>query len=68
MRGTRKFHARRDLVYEAYTTPELVQRWLLGPPRWTMPVCEMDVRAGGKYRWRWRSEEELLDGVLAGLA
>ena len=33
----------------------LVQRWLLGPPGWTMPVCEMDVRVGGRYRWAWRS-------------
>jgi uncharacterized protein YndB with AHSA1/START domain len=55
---TRKFRARRDLVWKAYTTPELVRRWLLGPPGWTMPVCEMDVRAGGKYRWRWRSNED----------
>jgi uncharacterized protein YndB with AHSA1/START domain len=55
---TRKFSAPRDLVYEAYTDPKLVQRWLLGPPGWTMPVCEMDVRAGGKYRWRWRSDED----------
>jgi uncharacterized protein YndB with AHSA1/START domain len=23
-----------------------------------MPVCEMDMRAGGKYRWRWRSDED----------
>jgi uncharacterized protein YndB with AHSA1/START domain len=45
---TRDFNARRELVYEAYTDPKLVQRWLLGPPGWTMPVCEMDVRAGGK--------------------
>ncbi len=51
----RSFKAPRDLVYKAYTTPELVKRWLLGPPGWTMPVCEMDVRVGGKYRWRWRS-------------
>jgi uncharacterized protein YndB with AHSA1/START domain len=55
---TRDFNARRELVYEAYTNPKLVQRWLLGPPGWTMPVCEMDVRAGGKYRWRWRSDED----------
>ena len=53
----RSFKAPRDLVYKAYTTPELVKRWLLGPPGWTMPVCEMDVRVGGKYRWRWRSNE-----------
>lgn len=53
----RTFNAPRELVFEAWTQPALVQRWLLGPPGWTMPVCEMDVRPGGKYRWRWRSEE-----------
>jgi len=53
----RSFKAPRELVYKAYTTPELLKRWLLGPPGWTMPVCEMDVRVGGTYRWRWRSNE-----------
>jgi uncharacterized protein YndB with AHSA1/START domain len=53
----RSFNAPRDLVYKAYTTPELVKRWMLGPSGWTMPVCEMDVRVGGKYKWRWRSNE-----------
>lgn len=53
----RRFKASRELVYKAYTTPELMQRWLLGPPGWSMPVCEMDVRVGGKFRWRWRSDE-----------
>jgi uncharacterized protein YndB with AHSA1/START domain len=54
----RDFKAPRALVYEAYTNPDLVRRWLLGPPGWTMPVCEMDVRVGGAYRWRWRSDED----------
>ena len=54
----REFNAPRELVYKAYTIPELVQRWLLGPPGWTMPVCEMDVRVGGTFRWRWRSDED----------
>lgn len=54
----RDFEFPRGLVYEAYTRPELVQRWCLGPPGWTMPVCEMDVRVGGRFRWRWRSEED----------
>ena len=53
----RSFKAPRALVYRAYTEPELVRRWLLGPPGWSMPVCEMDVRVGGRFRWRWRSEE-----------
>jgi len=50
----RDFRAPRTLVFDAWTKPELMSRWLLGPPGWTMPVCEMDVRAGGKFRWRWR--------------
>jgi uncharacterized protein YndB with AHSA1/START domain len=53
----RSFKAPRALVYRAYTEPELVQQWLLGPPGWSMPVCEMDVRVGGRYRWRWQSDE-----------
>ena len=55
---TRSFDAARSLVWDAYTKPELTRRWLLGPPGWTMPVCEMDVRPGGKFRWRWRSNED----------
>ncbi|HUI57135.1 MAG TPA: SRPBCC family protein [Bryobacteraceae bacterium] len=55
---TRSFRAPRALVYRAYTEPELVRRWLLGPPGWSMPVCEMDVRIGGWFQWRWRSEEK----------
>jgi uncharacterized protein YndB with AHSA1/START domain len=54
---TRSFRAPRALVYRAYTEPDLVRRWLLGPPGWSMPVCEMDVRVGGRYRWRWRSDD-----------
>lgn len=55
---TRSFKAPRALVYRAHTEPELVRRWMLGPPGWSMPVCEMDVRVGGKYRWRWRNDED----------
>lgn len=55
VRVAREFRAPRDLVWRAYTEPALIQRWLLGPPGWTMPLCEMDVRVGGTYRWRWRS-------------
>jgi len=58
VRVRRSFKAPRHLVWDAHTKPELVQRWMLGPPGWTMPVCEMDVRVGGAYRWRWRSEAD----------
>jgi len=55
---TREFDAPRKLVYDAHTKPELVKRWLLGPEGWSMPVCEMDVRVGGKYRWVWRNSTD----------
>jgi uncharacterized protein YndB with AHSA1/START domain len=54
----RSFDAPLEPVWQAFTEPELVRRWMLGPAGWTMPVCEMDVRPGGKYRWRWRNEED----------
>lgn len=52
--GTREFDAPRELVWKAYTTPELLKRWLLGPDGWELAVCEVDLRPGGKYRWEWR--------------
>ena len=55
---TRKVRAPRDLVWRAYTDPVLIPRWLLGPPGWTMPVCEMDARVGGAYRYLWQSEAD----------
>jgi uncharacterized protein YndB with AHSA1/START domain len=51
---TRDFHAPRQLVFDAFTKPEIVRRWLLGPEGWTMPVCEIDLRVGGAYRYVWR--------------
>ena len=61
---TRAFDAPRRLVYDAHTKPDLVRQWLLGPPGWTMPVCEMDVRVGGRYRWVWRKDS---DGSQMGI-
>ena len=54
---TRVFDAPRDLVFDALTKPEFVQQWLLGPPGWSMPVCEIDLRVGGAYRYVWRNED-----------
>ena len=55
---TRDFDAPRRLVFDAFTKPELLRRWLLGPPGWTMPLCDVDLRVGGVYRYVWRSEED----------
>jgi len=51
---TRTFDAPRRLVFDAFTKPELIQRWLGVRAGWTMPVCEVDLRVGGKYRYVWR--------------
>jgi len=55
---TRVFDAPRGLVFDAYTKPELVKRWLTGPDGWSMPVCEIDLRAGGKFRYVWKSDSD----------
>ena len=57
VRVTRTFNAPRQLVWDAHTKPGLVQRWQ-GYPGWDMPVCEMDVRVGGTYKWQWRNLED----------
>ena len=54
---THVFDAPRELVFDALTKPDLVKRWLLGPPGWSMPVCEIDLKVGGTYRYVWRNED-----------
>jgi len=44
---TRAFNAPRALVWEAISQPDLIKRWLLGPPAWSMALCEEDSRVGG---------------------
>lgn len=53
----RSFDAPVNLVWQAYTDPTLMRRWLSGMPGWSMPVCDMDPQVGGEYRWRWRNDE-----------
>jgi uncharacterized protein YndB with AHSA1/START domain len=54
---TRTVEAQRELVFAAWTRPEHVSRWLLGPDGWTMPVCEIDLRPGGSWHFGWRRED-----------
>jgi uncharacterized protein YndB with AHSA1/START domain len=55
---TREFNAPRRMVFDALTKPELVKKWLLGPDGWSMPICEIDLRVGGKYRYVWRHDSD----------
>jgi uncharacterized protein YndB with AHSA1/START domain len=61
---TRTFNAPRTLVFDAFTQPELLKRWMIGPPGWTMPVCEIDLRVGGGFRYVWEGS----NGVQMGMS
>lgn len=63
----RAFDAPRELIWRCMTEPALVRRWLLGPPGWTMPVCEIDLRVGGAYRYVWRSEADGSEMGMGGV-
>ena len=65
IRMTRSFRAVRTAVFEAWTKPELVRRWLLGPDGWSMPICDIDLRVGGAYRFVWRNDR---DGTEMGMS
>jgi uncharacterized protein YndB with AHSA1/START domain len=54
---TRAFDAPRGLVYDVMSRPEMLKRWLFGPPGWSMVVCEDDARVGGAFRWVWRGPD-----------
>lgn len=47
----RVLDAPRTLVWAAHTQCGHVREWLLGPEGWTMPVCEIELRPGGKWRY-----------------
>ena len=52
---TRDFDAPRDLVFRAFTEPDLLVQWL-GPRRFEMVIDEYDVRAGGSWRYVHRDD------------
>jgi uncharacterized protein YndB with AHSA1/START domain len=53
---TRAFAASRNLVFEAFTSCEHLKQWW-GPSTWSLPVCEIDLRVGGKWRFLMKGEE-----------
>jgi uncharacterized protein YndB with AHSA1/START domain len=63
---TRIFSAPRRLVWDAMTNREFLTRWLLGPPGWSMTVCENELEVGGTFRWAWRGPDGQ-DMVMRGV-
>jgi uncharacterized protein YndB with AHSA1/START domain len=64
---TRAFSAPRELMFDAFTKPELVRQWLLGPDGWEMPVCEIDLRVGGAFHYVWRSAADAREFGIGGV-
>jgi uncharacterized protein YndB with AHSA1/START domain len=50
---TRRFAASPEALYRAHTEPNIIQKWMLGPDGWTMPLCISEAKPGGKIRYEW---------------
>jgi uncharacterized protein YndB with AHSA1/START domain len=57
IRVVRSFDAPARLIFDCHTKADLVRRWLTGTEGWSMPVCEIDLRVGGAFRYVWRNDQ-----------
>lgn len=62
----RRFDAPVEQIWEFFSEGDRLRQWMLGPPGWSMPVCEMDFRVGGQYENVFRNDEDGLEIVIAG--
>lgn len=62
----RVFDAPRKLIFEAFTRPALIRRWLLGPDGWSMPTCDVDLRPGGRFHYVWRNDSDGSEFGISG--
>lgn len=53
---TRVFKAPRQLVYDAFSKPEILKRWF-GPRGWSLVTCDVDARVGGGFRFVLRAPD-----------
>ena len=63
----RSFDAPVESVWKPFTEASLVRHWMLGPPGWSMPICEMDFRVGGRYENVFRDEADGTEIAIAGV-
>jgi uncharacterized protein YndB with AHSA1/START domain len=50
---SRRFAAPPALIFQAHIDPALIQKWMLGPVGWSMPVCICEARPKGRIRYEW---------------
>ncbi len=60
---TRVLEAPRRLVWQAWTKPELLKRWLFGPDGWSLARCDVDLRVGGTLRYEWSHPQKKTMGM-----
>lgn len=58
VRVSRVIRGSAGAIWRAHHEPALLQRWLLGPDGWTMPVCEVAGGVGDSYRYEWENGEQ----------
>ena len=63
----RSFDSPVESVWKPFTDASLVRHWMLGPPGWSMPICEMDFRVGGKYENVFRNEADGTEIAIVGV-
>jgi uncharacterized protein YndB with AHSA1/START domain len=63
VRISRSIRGTVEQVWRAHHDPAMVQRWMLGPDGWTMPVCEVATEVGDVYRYEWEPEDAYADGA-----
>jgi uncharacterized protein YndB with AHSA1/START domain len=63
----RSFDSPVESVWKPFTDASLVRHWMLGPPGWSMPICEIDFRVGGKYENVFRNEADGTEIAIVGV-
>jgi uncharacterized protein YndB with AHSA1/START domain len=63
IRLKRQFDAPRARVFEALTRPELLKRWVVRSPEWSLLNCEVDLEVGGAYRFVWLGPGNVIMGM-----
>ena len=62
----RRFNSSVESVWKPFTDASLVRQWMLGPPGWSMPICEMDFRIKGFYEIVFQNEDESTKITIVG--
>jgi len=66
LRLERRFSAAPDAVFDAWTNPEVLQRWWAAGPGWETPLAEVDLRPGGRYRLTMRDPQAGAEHTVGG--